>query len=229
MGVGVQGGKASGGVQAQDAYKCYGGKPSDYPSKDQWASWESMWAGGSQIIPESCTNLGYGAPVTQQQVDMIKTGIESVASETNMDARAIFAVMLQESKGCVNVGATNNGVSNPGLMQSHSGVSFVGGSAPQTKQQDSITQMIRDGVQGTASGPGLIQGINKFGDLWTAARAYNSGCANTNNLNDGISSTGNYVNGIANYMTGWVKNPPTAQTCPGECRSGQASCDVRMS
>ena len=192
------GNTSSAGVPAVDTYKCHGNTAQDFPASPQWATWDSMWAGLSKLIPQSCSNLGDGAPVTPDQVQMVHDGIQAVAGESLVDARVILAVMMQESKGCVNVGTTNNGVSNPGLMQSHAGVSFVGGAAGKDQQQQSITQMIRDGVVGTASGLGLVQGINQFGNVWEAARNYNSGCVNTANLNDGIASTAGYVNGIAN-------------------------------
>jgi hypothetical protein len=66
----------------------------------------------------------------------------------------------------VNVGTTNNGVSNPGIMQTHSGSSFIGNSASVDDQQASITAMVVDGMQGTSSGDGLVQLINKHGNIY---------------------------------------------------------------
>jgi hypothetical protein len=66
----------------------------------------------------------------------------------------------------VNVGATNNGVQNPGIMQTHDGSSFVGSSASSDAQQTSITQMVVDGAQGTSSGAGLVQLINQYGNIY---------------------------------------------------------------
>jgi hypothetical protein len=70
-------------------------------------------------------------------------------------------LIREKSIGCVNVGATQNPdpsqPHNPGLMQSNNGVTFVGNSASNAAQQQSITQMIIDGTQGTASGWGLVQ------------------------------------------------------------------------
>lgn len=70
----------------------------------------------------------------------------------------------------MNVGATNNGETNPGLMQSAQGTSFVGSSASAEDQKQSIIQMITDGVQGTSKGDGLVQGINKYGDIYEVKR-----------------------------------------------------------
>lgn len=66
----------------------------------------------------------------------------------------------------MNVGTTNNGVSNPGIMQTHDGSSFVGNSASVDDQQTSITAMVVDGIQGTSSGDGLVQLINKHGNIY---------------------------------------------------------------
>lgn len=66
----------------------------------------------------------------------------------------------------MNVGATSNGVTNPGIMQTHAGSSFVGSSASTDAQQASITQMVVDGMQGTSSGDGLVQLINKWGNIY---------------------------------------------------------------
>lgn len=59
------------------------------------------------------------------------------------------------------MGATTNPVagspSNPGLMQSAGGASFVGNRAPTAEQESSIRQMIADGVRGTPHGKGLLQ------------------------------------------------------------------------
>lgn len=57
-------------------------------------------------------------------------------------------------------------MTNPGLMQSHDGSSFVGNSASTSAQQTSITQMIIDGTQGTTSGDGLVQAINDYGNIY---------------------------------------------------------------
>jgi hypothetical protein len=51
-------------------------------------------------------------------------------------------------------------------MQTHSGSSFVGNSATPEAQQASITAMIVDGLQGTSSGDGLAQLINKHGNIY---------------------------------------------------------------
>ena len=198
------------GQQVQDGtYNCYGGSPSDYPDSSKWGSFDNLWTNNQKLIQESCTNLGDGADPTPTQISMMKTAITQVAGDSFVDARFILAIMLQESHGCVNVGSTNNGVTNPGIMQSHNGVSYSA-----SDPQGSITQMVRDGTQGTSSGDGLVQLINKYGNIWSAARAYNSGSiASSGDLNNGNGATASYVNDIANRLTGWSMTPGTSKTC----------------
>ncbi len=73
--------------------------------------------------------------------------------------------------------------------------------------------MVKDGTQGTADGDGLTQGINASGDIYSAARIYNSGSIAPNgDLSDGNGATACYVSDIANRLTGWVD---ADSTCPG--------------
>ena len=179
-----------------------------------------MFEANTKLMKQACTNLGYSPDNTDQQNQMIKNGIDVVAKQSMVDPRFILAIIMQESHGCLAVPTTNNGISNPGLMQSHNGAKWVGASASPDEQQKSIIQQITDGVQGTngqpGGGDGLVQGINKYGDIYAASRMYNSGSCDTSDLNNGYSATASYVQDIANRMTGWVENPGTSKQCPGE-------------
>jgi len=44
----------------------------------------------------SCPNLGYGAPVTDQQIEMIRRAVVGESAAAGMDPRWIMAVMMQE-------------------------------------------------------------------------------------------------------------------------------------
>lgn len=85
-------------------------------------------------------------------------------------------------------------------MQSHDGATFN-----PKDERNSIFRMVKDGTQGTVHGDGLTQGINKAGDIYTAARIYNSGAVSPNgDLSNGNGATPCYVSDIANRLTGWV-------------------------
>jgi hypothetical protein len=66
----------------------------------------------------------------------------------------------------VHVGTTDNGVKNPGIMQSNNGASFIGNAASAAEQQASIMTMVVNGVQGTSDGDGLVQLINQYGNIY---------------------------------------------------------------
>ncbi|KAI4150595.1 MAG: hypothetical protein L6R39_002243 [Caloplaca ligustica] len=136
---------------------------------------------------------------SDQEVEFIHQAIEKVSAESGIDVRAILCIIVQESGGNVRVGSTNNGVHNPGLMQSHNGVSFN-----PADPQGSILQMVRDGTEGTSSGDGLKQLVARYGNYYEAFRGYNSGSVNKNDLNDPVGATGDYVQKAANRLMGHV-------------------------
>lgn len=98
-------------------------------------------------------------------------------------------------------------------MQSVAGVKFIGNSASASAQAASIRQMIVDGTQGTAKGDGLVQCLNQYGNIYEAARCYNSGEVNKSDLNDPQGATASYVTDIANRMTGWLNAPQKFSSC----------------
>lgn len=85
--------------------------------------------------------------------------IDVIAKETKLDHRFILAIILQESGGCVRVPTSNSGVRNPGLLQSHNGEGSCNdeGTVSAPCERSEIEEMIRDGVQGTDDGDGLVQ------------------------------------------------------------------------
>jgi hypothetical protein len=155
---------------------------------------------------------------SQEEIKDIYNAINDISSQMNVDARFIFAVMLQESNGCVRAPTTNYGVRNPGLMQSHNGVGTCNnqGQVQTPCPSQEIYQMILDGVAGTPSGDGLVQLLQSSSGpqdtkLFQAARKYNSGSIDgSGNLSAGI-ATQCYVSDVANRLMGWVH---TANQCP---------------
>ncbi|KOS17712.1 hypothetical protein ESCO_003341 [Escovopsis weberi] len=191
-------------------YRGDGSTGAGWPSIDQWGSFDQLWAANVPLMQKSCGWNGWGADDSDAEISSINTAIQQVAGETGVDSRFILAVMMQESKGCVRVITTNNGVVNPGLMQSHDGSGTCVGVNPCPQAQ--ITQMIHDGVAGTSSGAGLQQlaqqaASNTGGGaqtLYAAARLYNSGSANYQDLDLGLGSTACYASDVANRLMGWT-------------------------
>ncbi|RYC61012.1 hypothetical protein CHU98_g5198 [Xylaria longipes] len=84
--------------------------------------------------------------------DMVQYRQEAVIQAVHIElARVtdhrIWALAKEESKGCVCIPTTGNGIFNPGLMQSHNGAGTCAGVNPCPQSQ--ILQMIRDGTAGT--------------------------------------------------------------------------------
>lgn len=197
-----------------DSYTPYRGDGTEgagWPSVNAWGTYQQLWDANVPLMQKSCGWNSWGADNSNAEITAINQAIQQVAGETGVDNRFILAIMMQESKGCVRVPTTNNGVRNPGLMQSHNGSGTCSGVNPCPSSQ--ITQMIRDGVAGTPDGAGvqgtIQQAVRDTGDsgvrrFYAGARVYNSGSANYQNLNDGRGSTACYSEDVANRLTGWT-------------------------
>jgi len=206
------------GNGGSDVYNCYFGSFEGFPASDKWIEFDDMWNQGLDVMFNSCENNPSTAPGdTGEQAGQIWNAIQQVSQASLVDHRFILAVIMQESKGCVNIITTGNpdGIDNPGIMQSAGGVSFVGNGASLDAQQASINQMVIDGTQGTAFGDGLVQCINQYGDIYSAARCYNSGSVDESNLNFDDAGTSSYVMDIANRMTGWLLAEDNFDACIG--------------
>ncbi|KGO71311.1 Peptidoglycan-binding Lysin subgroup [Penicillium italicum] len=175
-----------------------------WPSISQWSEYETLWGLNQILIAASCDN-------SDEETSEINTSIKSIASETGIDARFILAIIMQESKGCVRVQSTNNGVENTGLMQSHDGEGSCNKDGSKTTPCPSsmINQMIQDGTAGTTQGDGLKQCYEAqtgatAAKYYRAARTYNSGSiASSGNLGQG-GATHCYASDIANRVRGWA-------------------------
>lgn len=148
------------------------------------------------------------------EIGAIFDGIQTVATETKVDHRFILAVIMQESGGCVRAPTSNFGVRNPGLMQDHDGSATCNdaGNVQTPCPSDTITEMIREGTAGTASGDGLAQAINRaavsdVSAFYKAARIYNSGSLDPSGDLGAPGATRCYASDIANRLTGWVLAP----------------------
>ena len=185
-----------------DEYTYYSGTADQFPTKDKWISFADMWTNNLPNIKQSCQNLKAGKDNTDTVNQEIYDAIQNRSAASFVDHRFVLAVILQESHGCPRVSSTTSsgGVKNPGLMQSHDGHSYV----PQ-HSNESIVAMVQDGTQGTSKGDGLVQNLNLYGNLFSAARGYNSGyIPKSGNLSEAAGATACYCSDIANRLTGWV-------------------------
>ncbi|KAK4076603.1 uncharacterized protein Triagg1_4206 [Trichoderma aggressivum f. europaeum] len=197
-----------------DKYTFYQGDGSSaagWPSQDSWGTWDELWDANVPLMQKSCVWNGWVGDDSDSEIQDIANAIKSTAKSTGIDERFILAIMMQESKGCVRVPTTNNGVTNPGLMQSHNGAGSCFGISP--CPSSTISLMINDGVSGTSEGPGLEKllseakgKVNSDGSqaYYAASRLYNSGSADYTNLDNGLGSTACYASDVANRLTGWT-------------------------
>lgn len=196
-----------------DVYNMYHGDGSPqagWPDQNGWGSFDELWSVNSALMRQSCGWNGWGQDNSEQEINDIRRAIEQVSGETGVDSRFILAIVMQESKGCVRAPTTDNGVVNPGLMQSHNGAGTCAGVS--NCPFDTILLMIRDGTAGTAHGDGLRQTLDKTSgptgggarNHYAAARMYNSGSVDYGNLNNGFTSTACYAADVANRFTGWT-------------------------
>ncbi|KAL8936673.1 MAG: hypothetical protein Q9216_004811 [Gyalolechia sp. 2 TL-2023] len=182
--VGAKGGSNGGG-----GYVHYTGPASAYPNPSQWASYAFLWKQNSALMKLHDSD---------EEIRYIHEAIEKVSASSGVDVRCILCIIVQESGGNVRVGSTNNGVRNPGIMQSHNGVEFDA-----RDPKGSIERMVRDGAEGTRDGDGLMQLLGKYGgNYYEAMRGYNSGSVNKRDLNDPVGATGDYVQKAANRLMG---------------------------
>lgn len=204
-------------AELADSYIFYRGDGSTnagWPGMGNWYSYDALWNANVPLMRQSCGWNGWGADNSQQEINDINSAIQSLAWETGVDNRFILAIVMQESKGCVRAPTTNNGVVNPGLMQSHNGSGSCWGVNPCPAWQ--INQMIRDGTAGTWNGDGLRQvfaqasgalGGGGSRAVYAAARKYNSGSVNYGDLGVSFGSTACYASDVANRLTGWTLAP----------------------
>lgn len=170
------------------AYVNYSGPASSYPDPSQWASYAALWAQNAALMSYNDS---------PSEIALIASSITLVSAESGIDPRVILCIIMQESGGNLRVGNTFNGVNNTGIMQAFDGASF-----DPADPATSILQMIRDGTEGTARGPGLKQAFAQTGNWYEAARVYNSGSVDKLQLNDALGATGGYVVDFANRLMG---------------------------
>lgn len=144
-----------------DVYKFYEGDGSTeqgWPDQSSWVDFDSMWRNNQVLMQNSCTEFNQANP-SSLEIGDVHSAITTVAGQSGVDPRFVLAIVMQESKGCVRAPTTNYGVQNPGLMQDHSGLGSCndGNGIQNPCPSSEITLMIKDGTEGTATGPGLVQ------------------------------------------------------------------------
>ncbi|KAF7195665.1 hypothetical protein HII31_02983 [Pseudocercospora fuligena] len=195
------------------------GEPNEgWPMESSWLSLDQLFEINKNLMSTSCKQWNV-ADNSAAEIADLKTSIETVSKSSNVDARFILAIILQESNGCVRAPTTTYSVSNPGLMQSYQGTGTCNpgtAAAPQPVNPcpaSEITQMIKDGTDGTGEGTTSLTaalakaGTSDVSKYYKAARIYNSGSVDVSGLlQDGV-ATHCYSSDVANRLLGWSAAP----------------------
>ncbi|PVH91161.1 hypothetical protein DM02DRAFT_506342, partial [Periconia macrospinosa] len=113
-----------------------------WPDRSKWLSYEDLWASNLYVLNSSCSPT-YGVDNSPNELQAIKESLPEAAEYAGVPPSLFLVMMMQESDGCVRVGTTTNGVSNPGIMQSNNG---KGNCIQKTPcPADQIQQMLMDG------------------------------------------------------------------------------------
>ena len=184
------------------------GSPSaGWPDVSSWLSFEELWSANAPDLGQSC-ETAFGVPNnTPEETADIKSALIAESAATGVDKRFALAIMMQESLGCSKVQTTNYGVKNPGLYQSHDGTGTCYNVNPCPSSE--ITQMVKDGLDGTAAGDGLKQCLGESSAsgaeaYYQAARIYNSGSLPANGDLGSDGATNCYCSDVANRLMGWA-------------------------
>ena len=179
-----------------------------WPAKTAWvADFETMFTANQGFMSSSCANFGQ-AINSPDETKAIHDAVISIAASSAVDARFIFATVMQESSGCVRIKTTTNAVPNPGLMQSHNGPNScnINGVGTIPCPNTTIIGMIADGTTGAGglSSAQATVGAADASGIYKAARIYNSGSLDPSGNLATNAATPCYASDIANRLVGFV-------------------------
>ncbi|KAK4508807.1 hypothetical protein PRZ48_002546 [Zasmidium cellare] len=202
------------------SYRCYNGDPKSYPTSSQWLPYSTLW----DLNRETILSANAGDVYLQHY---IQVALDQVSAWHDIDPRFLLAILLQESKGDVNVECVGP-EPRCGILHAYKGSRFDPASP-----QASITKMLVEGIKGGAQrGPGLLNLLNgkpKFayvevGDYFAVARAWNSGAVKEGDLDVLPPGKGrgrgeaSFVNDVANRLMGWNGRGKGFEACGEEAK-----------
>lgn len=123
---------------SSDSYQCFQSDLSQAVSPRPWLAFEPLWHINEQII---LSKNGGNTYIEHY----IKDAILQVSEESNIDARLLLAIMMQESNGKAGMQCKSHstGENRCGLMQIPDGRTF-----DETDAKASILEMMRESING---------------------------------------------------------------------------------
>lgn len=73
-----------------NGYVNYSGPASAFPNQKDWANWDNLWTENTRLMKYHDSD---------QEVEFIKEGIQTVSKQSGVDARVILCIIVQESGG----------------------------------------------------------------------------------------------------------------------------------
>ncbi|KAK7942391.1 uncharacterized protein PG986_011504 [Apiospora aurea] len=185
-------------LAARAAPNFYSGPYTSFPGKNTWKSFNTLWKAN---VPSMKAKGD-----TASDVDRIKSALQSVGKQHNIEPRVLLAIMMQESHGDVGAKTTisqPDGLSTGGLFQCWNCPGF-NGKHGLTQQQ--ITSMVEGGAKHFQENLAHRGGCMEPKCVYPALREYNSGAnaVNLNNLSDAPNATPSYVSDVVQRLGGWV-------------------------
>lgn len=163
-----------------NGYQCYGSK---YPASHEWLSWDQLW----DVNREQVLSSNGGDTYIQHYIG---EGILQVSSETDVDARLILAIVMQDTEGKANSRCKEGprcGIL-PGVQQ-----------FDEKRPEESILTMLREGVEGRPDTVGLAKRLKSGMPPYTAIWQHHE----ENDLTASRENGQQYANDVANRLVGW--------------------------
>jgi hypothetical protein len=160
---------------SHNGYQCY---INNHPDSHEWLSWNHLW----DINREQVLSSNGGDTYIQHYV---KESILEVAEESNVDARLILAVVMQESKGK----AKCKGKARCGMTRSEQRFD-------ERRPRESVLRMLRNGVEGQS---GLAETLKRSGLVYAAMWRYHEQAG----FDESMQNEARYMSDVANRLLGW--------------------------
>lgn len=160
-----------------NGYQCYLSK---YPDRHEWLSWSRLW----DINREQVLSSNGGDTYIQHYIE---EGILRAADKSDVDARLVLAILMQETKG---------GLSGECKAKAKCGLLLWEQSFDKERPRDSILEMLLDGLEGSSGRPGLATRLKSEDSPYAAVWRYYE------DVELLISET-QYANDLANRLIGW--------------------------
>lgn len=161
-------------------YHCYLGK---YPNPVEWLSWKDLWNTNREQVLSS----NGGDTYIQHYVE---EAILQTAAESDVDPRLVLVGVMQETKG--KAGGKCQQRARCGIIRGGQGFDAK-------RPEESILEMLREGVGGVSHRAGLAQRLKSEDSPYSAMWRFHQ----DHDPAEGLVGEKRYMSEIANRLLGW--------------------------